>query len=263
MLPYLREPALLLAFMTLVFVLALRRRDNSIVDIAYGPAFVLVGWSAFLFDGTNHPRTLLLLSLVSLWGLRLAGHIYLRKRGEQGEDFRYRKWRQEWGAAAVRRSFLQIFMLQGLVVFVVALPLLLVIRHPGGALGALDLLGLLLWLIGFGFEAIGDGQLLAFKKQPGHQGRIMQSGLWRYSRHPNYFGEATLWWGVWLIALGSPYGALAVLSPLLIGFLLLKVSGIPMLESKYAENPEFLAYRQRTNAFFPWFPKRRQGQDHD
>ncbi|BCR04944.1 hypothetical protein DESUT3_20130 [Desulfuromonas versatilis] len=253
----------LLVFMTLVFAVALQRKDNSIVDIAYGLAFVLAGWSAYLAYGSGHPRQILILSLVTVWGGRLAGHIFWRKRGEPGEDFRYRKWREEWGDTVVWRSFLQVFMLQGLVVFFVALPLLVVIHQPGGELGGFDLLGVLVWLIGFGFEAIGDWQLLRFKKEPGNRGRIIQSGLWRYTRHPNYFGEATLWWGVWLIAVGSPYGFFAVLSPLLIDFLLLKVSGIPMLEAKYENNPEFAAYKERTNAFFPWLPKTGRGEGHD
>lgn len=260
---YLFTPLLLLTFMTLVFLLALRLKDNSIVDVAYGLAFVLAGWSSYLLFGSGHPRQQLLLGLVTIWGLRLAGHILLRKRGEDGEDFRYRQWRLEWGETFVWRSYLQIFLLQGGVIFLVALPLLLVISQPGGPLGLLDLVGVLLWLFGFAFEALGDWQLLRFKQNPANQGRIIQSGLWRLTRHPNYFGEAILWWGVWLIALGAPYGSIAVISPLLIDFLLLKVSGIPMLEAKYRDNPEFDAYKQRTNAFFPWFPRRAKGGNRD
>ena len=249
----------LLVFMSLVFVLALALADNSIVDVAYGLAFVLVTWSAFWLYGDGDLRQWLVVALVSLWGVRLAGHILLRKRGEEGEDSRYRKWREEWGESFVWRSFLQVFMLQGGVVFVVALPVLLVIRESGGPLGWLDLFGATVWMVGFLFEAVGDWQLLRFKQNPANQGRIMQDGLWRYTRHPNYFGEATLWWGVWLIALQVPYGVLAIASPVLIDFLLLKVSGIPMLEEKYRGNPEFEAYRAKTNALFPWFPKEDQG----
>jgi steroid 5-alpha reductase family enzyme len=251
---------LLLSYMTLLFLLALWLRDNSIVDVAYGLAFVLIGWSAYLGYGSGQPRQQLLLALVTIWGLRLAGHIYLRKRGEQGEDFRYRQWREEWGKTFVWRSYLQVFMLQGAVIFLVSLPLLLVLDRPGGGLGLLDLLGTLVWLTGFLFEAVGDWQLLRFKREPANRGAIIQSGLWRYTRHPNYFGEAVLWWGLLLIALGSPLGAVAIISPLLINFLLLKVSGIPMLEAKYAGDPEFEAYRMRTNAFFPWFPGEVKGE---
>jgi steroid 5-alpha reductase family enzyme len=257
---FLSSGLLLFCFMTGVFLLALKLKDNSIVDIAYGLGFVLVGWSGYLAYGSGHPRQLLLLGLVSLWGLRLAAHIGLRKRTERGEDSRYRQWREDWGADVVWRSFLQIFMVQGAVIYLVALPLLLILARPAGALGWLDLFGLLLWLFGFLFEVIGDWQLLHFKKNPENRGKIIQQGLWRLTRHPNYFGEATLWWGVFLIALGSPLGWLALISPLLIDVLLLKVSGIPLLEAKYRDNPEFVAYRQRTNAFFPWFPKRSEGE---
>lgn len=246
--------SVVLVFMTAVFVLAMYLKDNSIVDVAYGLAFILVCLAAFFGHGSGHPRQILVLALVTLWGARLAAHIFLRKGGE-GEDFRYRQWRDAWGKTFVWRSFLQIFMLQGAVVLAVALPILLVINNPGRALGMLDLLGGVVWLFGFSFEAVGDWQLLQFKKVPENRGRIIQTGLWRFTRHPNYFGEATLWWGLFLIALNVPYGALAIASPVLVDFLLLKVSGIPMLEAKYLGNSEFEAYKQRTNAFFPWFPR--------
>ncbi|BCA79296.1 DUF1295 domain-containing protein [Desulfuromonas sp. AOP6] len=245
----------LLVFMTSVFLLALYLRDNSIVDIVYGLAFILVGGSAYLAADSGHPRQLLALGLVSVWGVRLAVHIFLRKRGEEGEDSRYRQWREEWGSTFVWRSYLQIFLLQGTVVFLVALPVLLLMVAPGGDLTLLDLAGVLVWTFGFGYEAVGDWQLLRFKRDPVNRGKIMQTGLWRTTRHPNYFGEATLWWGIFLIALGSPVGWAAVVSPLLIDFLLLKVSGIPMLEAKYEGNPHFESYKERTNAFFPWFPR--------
>jgi len=244
----------LLLFMTTVFLLALFLEDNSIVDVAYGLAFVMACGAAFLNSPGSHPRLILAMILVTVWGTRLATHIFVRKSGK-GEDFRYRRWRKEWGGTFVWRSFLQIFMLQGAVVFVVALPILLIINNPGPRLGLLDFCGFLIWLFGFAFEAVGDWQLLQFKKNPDNKGHIIQSGLWRFTRHPNYFGEATLWWGMYLIAFSVPYGVLAIVSPVLIDFLLLKVSGIPMLEVKYEGSAEFEAYKRRTNAFFPWFPK--------
>ena len=245
---------LLFCYMTTMFLLALWRKDNSIVDVAYGLAFVLVAWSGLLVFGSGHARQWLIVMLVTVWGVRLAVHIFLRKRGE-GEDFRYRQWRESWGKTFVWRSFLQVFMLQGAVIYLVALPLLLVIDNPGARLGFLDLAGLMVWLVGFGFEAVGDWQLLQFKRNPANQGKVIQHGLWRYTRHPNYFGEALLWWGIFLIAVSTGYGIWAIISPLLIDFLLLKVSGIPMLEAKYEKHPEFIAYKARTNAFFPWPPR--------
>ncbi len=251
---YLLSIILILVYMTTVFLFALWLEDNSIVDVAYGIAFVLVGWSGLLILGSGHARQWLSVILITVWGVRLALHIFLRKRGE-GEDFRYRHWREEWGKTFVWRSFLQIFMLQGSVIFLVALPILLVINAPGGPLGALDLVGVMVWLFGFGFEAVGDWQLLRFKANPENRGRIIQNGLWRYTRHPNYFGEAVLWWGLFFIAINVQHGVWAIISPVLIAFLLLKVSGIPMLETKYENHPDFIVYKSRTNAFFPWFPK--------
>ncbi len=249
---------ILFIFMSAVFLIAMEQEDNSIVDIAYGVGFVLVGWSCYLLYGNDHPRQLLLLGLISLWGLRLTVHVALRKQTEQGEDFRYRQWREDWGDNFVWRSFLQIFMLQGAVIYLVALPLLLSFAQPGDALGWLDLFGCMIWLVGFLFETVGDWQLLRFKNNPANHGKIIQHGLWRLTRHPNYFGEAVLWWGVFLVAFGSPLGWFALISPLLIDFLLLKVSGIPMLEAKYQGNPDFEAYKKRTNAFFPGIPRAKE-----
>ncbi|UCF30814.1 MAG: DUF1295 domain-containing protein [bacterium] len=244
----------LVIYMTCVYVLALILRDNSIVDIFYGLGFVEAGLLALHRFGTNHPRQVLMIILLTLWGLRLSLHLFVRKRGKE-EDFRYRKWRETWGRYFVVRSFFQIFMLQAAVILVVLTPVLMVIRRPGGDLTVLDTIGFSVWLVGFLFESVGDWQLLRFIRDPYNKGQIMTQGLWSVTRHPNYFGEATLWWGMYLIALGAPWGWLAVISPLTIGFLLLRVSGIPMLEKKYEGNPEFEAYRARTNAFFPWFPK--------
>ena len=246
---------ILFLYMNIIFFVAMLLKDNSIVDVAYGLAFVLTSWGTVFWVGMDHPRQGLLLTLITLWGGRLSWHIFMRKQGENGEDFRYRQWRESWGKTFVWRSYLQIFLLQGSVVYLVLLPFLLVLNNPGQNLTWLDWIGLFIWIVGFLFEAIGDWQLLKFKNIPKNKGHIIKTGMWRYTRHPNYFGEAVLWWGVFCIALSTGHVLLAVTSPLLINFLLLKVSGIPMLEAKYEGNPEFLEYKRRTNAFFPWFPK--------
>ena len=254
---FLTAALLLIGYMCCMFIVGLKAQDNSLVDIAYGPAFLFACWGTWFFRGEliPHFRPLLLLFLLTLWGLRLGLHIGLRHRG-QGEDFRYRKFRKDWGDTIIWRSFLQIYMLQGAVVLVVATPILLTMGAPGGALAWSDLLGILLFSLGFFFEAISDWQLTVFKRGGANKGKIIMHGLWRYSRHPNYFGEATLWWGIFLIGLAGPYGLYGLISPLTIAFLLLKVSGIPMLEVKYQGNPEFEAYKARTNAFFPWFERK-------
>lgn len=240
--------------MTGIYLLALVLKDNSIVDIFYGPVFVLAAGAVALKVPSWHPRQALVVVLLTLWGVRLGIHLLVRHRG-RGEDFRYRKWREEWGPAFVWRSYLQIYLLQGAVILVVLAPVLVVLKDPGGDLSVLDGIGVAIWVLGFVYEAVGDWQLLKFKRDPANRGKIMTLGLWRTTRHPNYFGEATLWWGMFLIALSSPGGWISVTSPLVIDLLLLYVSGIPMLEKKYEGNPQFEAYRKRTNAFFPWFPR--------
>ena len=255
----------LLLTMNSMFVVGMRANDNSLIDIAYGPAFVLACLGGWLAGGMEaHFRPVLMLCLLAIWATRLGLHIGLRHRG-RGEDFRYRSFREAWGQTFVWRSFLQIYMLQGLVVFLVACPVLLAIARPGGGLVWTDILGVGLFALGFFFEAVGDWQLSRFKKIPANKGQIMTSGLWRYTRHPNYFGEAVLWWGFFLLGLGSDYGLYGLASPLLIGFLLLKVSGIPMLEEKYQGRPDFEAYKKATSPFFPLFPRtlQRRGRDGD
>ena len=242
-------------YMTAVFGAALLFRDNSIVDIAWGPGFILVGWVGLLLGQVSGPRQILVTSLVTIWGLRLAVHIFRRKRGG-GEDFRYAKWRRDWGRWFVPRSYLQIFMLQGIFLLIVSWSVLLVNASAPRELGALDLAGAAVWAAGFLFEAVGDAQLEKFKTRPENKGKIMTAGLWRYTRHPNYFGEAVMWWGILLIALSAPSGWTGVVSPFLITFLLLRVSGVTMLEKKYAGNREFAEYARRTSAFFPLPPKR-------
>lgn len=243
-------------YVNLVHLAALVRKDNGLMDAAWGMGFILVAlFSLVAADGLD-ARRVLLVTLVMVWGSRLSLHILIRNAGREGEDFRYRNWRETWGRWFYVRSYLQIYMLQGTIMFLVCAPILLVNSRRGGPLGVLDVLGLGVWLVGFVFEATGDYQLLRFVKNPANKGRVMRYGVWRLTRHPNYFGEATLWWGCFLIALGVPGGWWALVSPVLIGFLLLRVSGIPMLEAKYKDRPEYQEYQRTTSAFFPWFPRK-------
>jgi steroid 5-alpha reductase family enzyme len=242
-------------YMTAVFVAALLAGDNSIVDIAWGPGFILVAWLTLLIGPGSGPRRFLVTTLVTIWGLRLAVHIFLRKRG-RGEDFRYAKWRRDWGPWFVPRSYFQIFMLQGIFLFIISYGIMLVNASASRGLRALDLAGTVVWAAGFYFEAVGDAQLERFKKRPENSGRIMMAGLWRFTRHPNYFGEAVMWWGIFLIGASAPWGWTGVVSPIMITFLLLRVSGVTMLEKKYEANSAFADYARRTSAFFPLPPKR-------
>jgi steroid 5-alpha reductase family enzyme len=248
--------ALVAIYMTVWFVLALVRKDNSIADIAWGLGFVLVT-GVTLARGSAPPsaRAILASGFVFIWGMRLALHILFRNR-KRGEDPRYAAWRAKWGRWFVVRSYLQVFLLQGLFLLVISYPVILANSSRPKPLGPLGLAGAVVWAVGFLFEAVGDAQLARFKRDPGNRGKIMDKGLWRFSRHPNYFGESLMWWGIFLVALEVPYGWTTVVSPVLITFLLVRVSGIPMLEKKYAGNAEFQAYARRTSAFVPRFPKK-------
>lgn len=242
-------------YMAVIFIVALFKKDNSIVDIAWGLGFILVALLAFFLEREFTVRHILVTVSVLIWGTRLAVHIFIRNRG-RGEDFRYAQWRRAWGKWFFLRSFFQIFMLQGVLLLVIAYPLMLTNHSGEKGISYMDLVGVVLWVTGFFFEAVGDFQLSRFKRDPGNKGKIMRSGLWKYTRHPNYFGEAVMWWGIFLIALSVRLGWTAIISPFLITFLLLRVSGVTMLEKKYAGNAEFEEYAKRTSAFFPWFPKK-------
>ncbi|MGI9545184.1 MAG: DUF1295 domain-containing protein [Cyclobacteriaceae bacterium] len=242
-------------FMTGFFVVAQRLKNNSIVDIGWGLGFVMVAIITLIAYSPPSDRAWIVTILTSLWGLRLAIYIFKRNRGKE-EDFRYKQWREDWGDQVMANSFFRIFMLQGLLMFAISLPIILVngSDHPG--LNYLDLVGSALWVIGFGFEVIGDNQMSRFKADLSNKGKIMKYGLWRYTRHPNYFGEAVLWWGIFVISFSIGKIWLSVISPLLITYLLTRVSGVPMLEKKYKDNPEYQNYVATTNAFIPWFPRK-------
>ncbi len=251
---------LLFIDMVCVFLVALYLKDNSIIDVAYGLAYILVS-ATVLYGFGEYPLGGLLLLLVSIWGLRLAIRIHERNRG-RGEDFRYAAWRKSW-VWFKTRSFLQIFMLQGFIVWLISIPVVLAASTPAPFPSWLTVVGVLVWLIGFYFEAVGDYQLDAFIKNPANKGKLMQSGLWSITRHPNYFGEASMWWGLWIAALPAvfPHGVLAalltfIMSPALITLFLLKISGIPMLEAAMQQKPGWNDYARRVSVFIPWFPKR-------
>jgi steroid 5-alpha reductase family enzyme len=246
--------AAVLLYMLLWFAASLVLKRNDVADVAWGGGFIVAALAALISSGAATDRAVLVIVLVIIWGLRLALHIGMRNRSK-GEDARYRKWREEWGRYATVRSFFQIFILQGVLLLVISLPVIRVITAPDTLLTLMDFLGSIVWLIGFLFEAISDWQLQQYKKDPAHKGTVITTGLWRYSRHPNYFGEVTLWWGVFLLALAAPDGWMTIIGPITITALILGVSGIPMLEKKYEGNSEFRAYKRKTSAFFPLPPK--------
>jgi steroid 5-alpha reductase family enzyme len=247
---YVTLAVVLFVYMSLWFVVSLVKKRNDVADVAWGLGFVLMVWTSFFISDGAGTRGLLTAFLVTVWGLRLAWHIYGRNKNK-AEDYRYLAWRAEWGRWFYIRSYIQVYILQGALLFLIAIPTLFINKNSGSGLGLLDVLGVSVWLVGFYFEAVGDAQLTAFIKNSANKGALIQSGLWAYTRHPNYFGEVTQWWGIWLLALSVPAGWAGIIGPITITFLILKVSGIPMLEKKMAQNPEFMEYKKRTSVFFP------------
>ncbi|MEX2438174.1 MAG: DUF1295 domain-containing protein [Candidatus Babeliales bacterium] len=238
--------------MTSIFLIALIKKDNSIVDISWGIGFILIALISLIMHGLYLPLQIILTLLICVWGLRLSLRIYQRNKGK-GEDPRYAQWRKEWGSWTPIRSFFQIFMLQGALMLIIAYPIITINSSKMLTVTWVQILGIVVWCIGFFFEAIGDYQLDQFLKNPIHKDTICTVGLWRYTRHPNYFGESLLWWGIFLMALSTPYGWTIIISPLTITYLLLYVSGIPMTERMFIGNQAYEQYKKETNAFFPWF----------
>lgn len=241
------------SFFTIAFIIATVKKDNSLADTFWGLGFILVNIISLIYSQNYQPRSILILALISIWGLRLASHIFTRNKGKK-EDFRYQQWRQQWGKWLLIRSFLQVFILQATLLLIIASSQILTIYHSHSSLNFIDLIGLIVWVFGFTFEVIGDQQLRNFKKNPANKGKLMTAGLWQYTRHPNYFGEATLWWGIWIISLSTGYWW-TIISPITITYLLRFVSGVPMLEKKYQGRADFEKYKKMTNAFIPWFNK--------
>jgi len=253
---YILVGGILIGLMTLLWVVSLRLKNASIIDIAWGLCFVLIIWISFALTPQGYlPRKVLLRTLVTIWGLRLTLHIGLRNWGKP-EDFRYAAWREAYGAKWWWLSFFQVFLLQGTLIWIISAPFLTAQTSGFPAiLTPVDWLGTWVWIIGFLWEAVGDLQLMLFKANPANRGNLLTTGLWKTTRHPNYFGEAVLWWGYYLIALAAG-GAWTFFSPILMTFLLIKISGVAMLERTMKTKPGYEEYRQKTSAFLPWFPKK-------
>jgi steroid 5-alpha reductase family enzyme len=244
----------ILILVTLVYGLSTWKKNAGIMDVAWGLGFIFV--AKILLFAVDRPSVIhkLVVLLIYIWGMRLAAHILLRSWGK-GEDWRYAKWRKEWGKNHWWRSFLQINLLQGFFMLLVSVPILSATLSVADGMSFWAWLGATTWVIGFFFEAVGDYQLSRFLRTRRKGNEIMHTGLWRYTRHPNYFGEIAQWWGLWLIIIGQPYWQIAIISPVVITYLLLKVSGITMLESKYDNNKKYQIYKKRTSALIPLPPK--------
>jgi steroid 5-alpha reductase family enzyme len=248
--------ALVVGFVTFVWLLSVLKKDMSIVDIAWGMGFVAVAVYQITRLDPILPRQFLVMYLVGLWGLRLSVFLAIRNLGKGVEDPRYQAFRADWGANTWWISYFKVFLLQGVLMLIIVGPVHAVVLDDGGSIGVLAIFGVILWIIGFLFESVADWQLYAFKRNPDNKGKVMNQGLWGWSRHPNYFGETLVWWGLMCIVLETSYWYLGVLSALLITFLLLKVSGVTMLEARYDGNDKYAAYKRNSSAFIPRPPKK-------
>lgn len=242
--------------MTILWLISILLKNVSIVDLFWGFGFVVINVYYFFTLETFFPRQILLLALVSIWGLRLSIYLAWRNIGK-GEDFRYQEFRRKYGEKNYWWiSFFQTFLLQGVLMWIISLPLQGTnLYSKAESLNPLDYLGIMVWLIGFVFEAGGDYQLAQFKANPANKGKVLNTGFWRYTRHPNYFGDSAVWWGYGLICIATGSYWFAIGS-IIMTLLIIKVSGVALLEKTLkSQKPEYLEYIEKTNSFFPWFPR--------
>lgn len=240
-------------YMTFWFIVSVIKKRNDVADTAWGMGFILMAWLSFVISDFSF-KALLVNCLVTIWGFRLTLHIFHRNKNKP-EDSRYLEWRKTWKNFYLR-SYFQVFLLQGVLLFIISLPVIFINHAVSTSFGIMEVAGLIIWITGFYFETTGDRQLKEFISNPANKGKLMDRGLWKYSRHPNYFGEVTQWWGIFIIALSLPGSLFTIMGPITITTLILFVSGIPLLEKKYAGRPDFEKYKKRTSVFFPLPPKR-------
>jgi len=254
---YLGAFLVIMIMMSILWIFSIILKNVSIVDLFWGTGFVLTTGFYFLNTEGFEFRKIILMILVAVWGLRLSGYLTWRNWGK-GEDFRYREFRRKYGEKRYWWiSFFQTFLLQGILMWLISTPLLGA-QYFGQEknLGITDYIGFLFWIIGILFEAGGDYQLAAFKANPLNKGKVLDTGFWHYTRHPNYFGDSSVWWGYGFICIGAG-SFIPVLGSLLMTLLIIKVSGVALLEKSLKEQkPQYRNYIRKTSAFLPWFPKK-------
>lgn len=247
--------ALISLLMGLLWLVSLRTRNVAIVDVFWGLGYVVIAWTSWFWIGSTGSRQLLLVGMTTLWGLRLAVHLARRNWGRP-EDHRYAAMRQRHSGHFARFSAVWIFGLQGLLMWIVSWPVQLG-QWSARPLTWMDGIAVTIWLAGWLCEAIGDWQLARFRRDPANVGRVLDRGLWRYTRHPNYFGDFLVWWGLFGMAWAGGAGVWMIVSPLLMSFLLRRVSGVTLLEQDICQRrPEYAAYMRKTSPFLPWPPRR-------
>lgn len=248
---------LILLLMVFLWGVYYFQRNAGIVDIGWGIGFILAAWSYFFLGSGDLIKMIAMTAMATIWAARLVFYIASRYSIEK-EDLRYMRLRNRWGGDPGGLLFLMLFIFQGVLIVVISLPFFIVSFGSYSEWSLTEFVGIAIWLAGFCGESLADAQLLSFQKDPENKGKICRKGFWRFSRHPNYFFELIVWIGFFLFALPSYGGSLAIISPILMLYLLVKVSGIPLAEEQALESKgdSYKEYQQTTSAFFPWFPKK-------
>jgi steroid 5-alpha reductase family enzyme len=245
------------AFMSAMFAVGCRIHRYDIVDMAWGLVFIVVAVTSFLFNQNTQLASLIVCSLVVIWGVRLSSHILRRVRSTTVEDKRYVEMRKKWQSGNEDLAiYFRIYVTQALLATIVSLPVIVINVATVEVSSAFLIVGVLLWMVGFGIELIADRQLRHFIQNPQNKGHVMTSGIWRYSRHPNYFGELTQWWAIGLIALTLPFGWIGLIGPIVISYLIIFVSGIPLMEKAFVGRNGWSQYRRQTSVLIPWFVRK-------
>ena len=234
------------------FTISIAFRRNDVADIGWGLGYVLL-CTYHALTKPLHPAVLVSYILTLIWGIRLSYYLFTRNRFKS-EDFRYLQWRKEWGNTFYIRSFLQVYVLQSIFLFMIVSPVLHAASFDTSEFSIFTAIGILIWLIGFCWQVVGDKQLATFIAERKSKEEVLKTGLWSYSRHPNYFGEVVMWWGVYLVIIPLPESWLFIIGPVTITLLIRYVSGVPMLERRYAVNEAYQAYKKQVPALFPKLP---------
>lgn len=259
---------ILFLYLVIAFIVGTVKKNNGLMDVFYGPGYFVIAVSSlilyFIANNEINIRQIIVTLLVFIWALRLATYVYIRNRGKP-EDYRYQAMRRRWKTNIVLKSFIRVYIFQGIVIFIVSFPVWFInIINNYSVESFLDFFGItlwlggIIWLIGFLFETIGDYTLYKFLQKPENKGEIMDRSVWKFSQHPNYFGEVTQWWGIYIIALATPFGFITILGPIFITYMIIKVSGIKLLDKRFETDDKYAEYKQRTSVFFPWFPKKKK-----
>lgn len=260
---FLQVLLVLFIYFLIFYIIAQITKNNSIVDIGWGLGFAVAAIYSFIVSAVYDLTSIIVTVVVSIWGFRLFYHIMIRN-WKKPEDYRYVSMRKSWeNKNPALKAFVRVFMLQMILMYIISLPV--IVSNVAEIRNSIYWIipGLIIWVIGFVFEVMGDWQLKVFKTDIKNKGKIMKQGLWKYTRHPNYFGESAMWTGIFIMSVSKGMVYITFISPVLITLLLLFVSGVPLLEKRYTGNPEYDIYKKQTSKFFPWFPKIKETEKND